>query len=272
VSSSADRRLARSRKRRQGKDLICEWVFRPLAHPIVLALLPLRVPPPAVVVAATTVGVASAVAIGRRELVAAAVLLQLKTVLDNADGQLARLSGRVTAFGRYLDSESDLLVDAALFAALGLLIGPWLALVGFVALTFVLGVNFNLERLYRHEQGEVASAAPEADGPATAVLARVYAVVYGPQDRLVEAFVERRLRGRSAAARLAWHDRLTVAIVANFGLSPQLAALGLCLALGHPAAYVVVVLACAASLVPLLLRRELLARRTEALEPVIVVD
>ena len=47
----------------------------------------------------------------------AALLIQLKTVLDNADGQLARLSGRITAFGRYLDSELDLFVNAALFAA-----------------------------------------------------------------------------------------------------------------------------------------------------------
>ena len=47
----------------------------------------------------------------------AAILVQAKTVLDNADGQLARLSGRITAFGRYLDSELDLFVNAALFAA-----------------------------------------------------------------------------------------------------------------------------------------------------------
>jgi phosphatidylglycerophosphate synthase len=267
-----DGRLARSRKRRQGKDLVCEWVFRPLAHPLVLVLLPLRVPPPAVVVGATCVGLASAVEIGRREFVAAALLLQLKTVLDNADGQLARLSGRVTAFGRYLDSESDLLVDAALFAALGLLIGPWLALAGFAALTFVLGVNFNVERLYRRERGETAAAMPEADSGPTALLARLYALVYGPQDRLVEAFVERRLRGRSPAERRAWHDPFTVGVLANFGLSPQLAALGICLAVGHPAAYVAVVLGCAAALVPLALRRALLARRAEALHPVIVVD
>ena len=55
----------------------------------------------------------------RGHLVAAALLVQLKTLLDNADGQLARLTGRVTAFGRYLDSECDLLVNAALFAAVG---------------------------------------------------------------------------------------------------------------------------------------------------------
>src|SRR5471032_796480 len=147
----ANGRLARSRKSRQGKDLLCEWVFRPAAHVVVLALLPLRVPPPAVVLAGAGVGLAGAVEIGRHQFLLAAILLQAKTVLDNADGQLARLSGRVTAFGRYLDSESDLVVNAAIFVALGTRIGPWLALAGFVMLTFVLSVNFNIERLYRRE-------------------------------------------------------------------------------------------------------------------------
>src|SRR5205085_4527063 len=131
--------LSRSRKARAGKDVVCELVFRPLAHLVVLALLPLRVPPPVVAGAAGATGVAAAVELARGQLIAAALLVQLKTVLDNADGQLARLSGRVTVFGRYLDSELDLIVNAALFAAVGSATGRWLpAAAGFVALTSVL--------------------------------------------------------------------------------------------------------------------------------------
>jgi archaetidylinositol phosphate synthase len=210
------------RKPREGFELLCELVFRPVAHVVARALLPLRVPPPAVVLAATATGLGAAVAIGRHAFLAAALLLQLKTVLDNADGQLARLSGRITAFGRYLDSESDLLVDAAVFAALGLWIGPWLALAGFALLTAVLSINFNLERLYR------GAAAGVSDG---SLVARIYGIVYAPQDRLAEAIVRR-------------PTRATVGIVANFGLSTQLAALGVCLALGHPRAYLVVLCLC----------------------------
>jgi archaetidylinositol phosphate synthase len=262
-------RLARSRKARQGKDLLCEWVFRPVAHVVVLALLPLRVPPPAVVLANAGVGLVGAVEISRHQFVLAAVLLQLKTVLDNADGQLARLSGRVTAFGRYLDSESDLVVNAAIFVALGTQIGPWLAAAGFVTLTLVLSVNFNVERLYRRERGERAAAMPEAQG-AAAVLARVYAAVYAPQDRLVEGYEAWRLRRRSPEARLAWHDFATVAVIANLGLSPQLATLGVCLALGHPAAYVFVLFGQALLIVALALRREVLAARASSQLAVIV--
>ena len=218
------------RKERAGFDLVCELLFRPPAHLVAVALRPLRVPPPAVVVANATAGLAAAYAIGRHAFLAAALLLQVKTLLDNADGQLARLTGNVTDFGRYLDSESDLLVDAAVFAALGLWIGPWLALLGFILLTTVLSLNFNLERLYR--------GAPAA-APDGSLVARVYALLYGPQDRLAEALIRR-------------PRRATVGLAANLGMSPQLLTLGLCLALGHPRAYVVVLIVCITTLVALI--------------------
>jgi phosphatidylglycerophosphate synthase len=249
-----------ARKRRQGTELLCEHVFRPLAHPLVLVLARLRVPPPAVVLAATSTGLVAALELGRGRFVAAALLLQLKTVLDNADGQLARLTGRISVLGRYLDSESDLLVDAVLCAALGWVTGRWLlAAAAFACLTLVLGVNFNVERLYRRERGADADPAPPATGLA-AVLARVYALVYSPQDRLVEGLVERRLRGAGREARLAYHDAPTVTVLANAGLSTQLAALGICLAAGRPAAYAWFAIGWAAALLPLALRRELLRR------------
>ena len=254
------RLLARSRKQRPVTELACEWVFRPLAHLGVLALLPLRVAPPAVVLASAVVGICAAGLLGAGHLVLAAAALQLKTVLDNADGQLARASGRESVLGRYLDSESDLLVNAAVFAALGYRTGHvLLAFAAFAALTLVLSVDFNLERLYRSERGEVREAMPPAEGLA-GVLARVYGIVYAPQDRLVERFVESRLRGATTAERLAYHDRGTVAVVANFGLSTQLAALGVCLVAGQPTAYLWLALACAGALVPLALRRELRLR------------
>jgi archaetidylinositol phosphate synthase len=244
-------------------ELLCEAVFRPLAHLVVLALLPLRVPPPAVVFTAMGTGLAAAVEIGRSDFIGAALLLQLKTVLDNADGQLARAAGRVSAFGRYLDSESDLLVDAALFVALGHVTGRWwLAAASFVALTLVLSVDFNLERLFRREWGEDREARPPAQG-AAAVLARVYDLVYAPQDRLVERFVEAHLQklGAGAAERRRYHDAATLTVLANFGLSTQLAALGICLAAGHPGAYLWIPIACGLAFLPLELRRRYLVRQ-----------
>jgi phosphatidylglycerophosphate synthase len=196
---------------------VCEIVFRPLAHLVVLALAPLRVPPPAVVLVSTAFGVAGAVELARGHLVVAALLVQAKTVFDNADGQLARLTGRVTDFGRYLDSECDLLVNAALFAGLGWYTGrPLAAAFGFMALTAVLSVNFNVERLAR--------GAPVAwDASA---LGRAYGLLYGWQDRLADRF--RRVR----------HELFTVGALAQLGMSSQLAAFGVCIAFGSPLVYV----------------------------------
>jgi len=210
---------------------VCERIFRPLAHPLVLALARLRVAPPAVVIAAGAAGITAAVELGRGSLLAAAVLVQLKTLLDNADGQLARLTGRTSAFGRYLDSEVDLVVNAALFTALGWTTGhPALALAGLLALTSVLSLNFNVERLARR-----TAAQPEAEGGhVTVLLRRVYGFVYAPQDRLAESLVARRPALTSSSA---------VSLLANLGMSTQLAVFGLLLALGHPLAFVCVVLA-----------------------------
>jgi archaetidylinositol phosphate synthase len=263
AATTAEQTLfARSRKRLPAPEYVCDAVFRPLAHLVVRALLPLRVPPIAVLLAGTATGLVAAFAIGGSHLVLAAVLLQMKTVLDNADGQLARASGRVSVLGRYLDSESDLLVNAALFGALGYLTGRYaLAATAFVLLTLVLSVDFNLSILYRREHGEELDPLPPARGVA-AFFERVYGVVYAPHDRLIEGFVERRLERLDAdgETRAAYHDRATISVLANFGLSTQLAMLGVCLVLGAPAAYLWLVVACGAALIPLVIRRELLVR------------
>lgn len=229
---------------------MCEKVFRPLAHPLVLLFARLRVPPPVVVVAAGMAGMAAAVELGRGSLIAAALLVQLKTLLDNADGQLARLTGRISAFGRYLDSEVDLLVNAALFAALAWTTGQAaVALAGFLALTSVLSLNFNAERLSR-----AAVAEPEAHGRATSLLRRVYGAVYAPQDRLAEALVARRPALTSPVA---------VSLLANLGMSTQLAAFGLLIAVGHPLAFAWVALGEAAVVALALLPRRAPSRQEE---------
>jgi hypothetical protein len=67
---------------------------------------------------------------------------------------------------------------------------------------------------------------------------------------------------RAHEARLAYVDSLTVSVLANLGLSTQLAALGVCLALGAPAAYLWIALASPALIVPLQVRAERRARAT----------
>jgi hypothetical protein len=208
----------RSRKPTPTRELVVEVFYRPLAHAVVLALLPLRVPPTAVVLANFAAGLAAAAALARGQLLAAAALLVLKTVLDGADGALARASGRVTAAGRYLDSECDLVVNAALWAAIGYTTHrPLLALTAFVASTLVLSLNYNLRRLYESDRGSMPET-PDGGG----ILGRIYGVVYEPQDRLIEHVVRRR-RLRPG--------RTTLALLHNLGLATQHTAVAVCLIL-----------------------------------------
>ena len=253
-------------ERRAGREIALEWVFRPLASVLVPWLVRLRTPPPAVVLANLVAGLAAAYALARGEHVLAAVLLQVKTVLDNADGQLARVSGRVTLSGRYLDTEADLAVNAALFAALGHTTGqPWLALAAFLALTLILAADYNLSELYREVRGEAQSVPAISGGPIEGILREIYRIVFEPLDRFARRHsarrLERTLAGEPAseAVTLAYNDRGTVTVLANLGLSTQLAVLGLCLVLGEPALYLWVTLASVALLPVLQLRRERLA-------------
>lgn len=246
-------------ERRAGRELLLESVFRPLSNLFVPLLQRIGVSPPAVVLANAAVGLLAALALGRGQLIGAAVLLQLKTLLDNMDGQLARASGRVTLTGRYLDTVADLVVNAALFAALGHITGqPFLAAVSFVALTLVLAVDFNVTELYR-EAHDIPRRQPVATGgPAERVLASLYAILFAPLDRAVRSVSEWRFGGRAA------YDRFTVTFLANLGLTTQLAVLGLCLLLGAPSAYLWFALVCLVALVPLQLRAERQARAAVA--------
>jgi phosphatidylglycerophosphate synthase len=253
-----------------GRELVAE-LFRALAYPLVGALLRLRVPPPAVVLVHAAIGFVAAAAIGVGALLAGALLLQLKTLLDNADGQLARASGQVTALGRYLDTEADLLVNASLFAALAVVAdAPWLALAAFCGLTLVLSVDHNVAVLYGEARGTITDAPRASASSFERAFVLAYRGVFAPQDRLVRAVSARRLGRvlvaepdplRRERATRAYHDRVTATILANLGLSTQLLLLGACLALGAPVAYLWLVLASLPLLPALQLRREWLARR-----------
>jgi archaetidylinositol phosphate synthase len=257
------------------RELVVAGFFGPVVNALVALLLPLRVPPAAVVLANAAAGLLAAVALGLDALVVAALLLQLKTVLDNADGRLARASGRASLLGRYLDTEADFVVNVALFAALGWLTGEWLlAAAAFLALTLVLSVDFNLAELYREAHGQGSSALPASGSPLERGLAGAYRALFAPQDRLVRALSARRLARALGAqpdpawrrdATLAYHDRATLAVLANLGLSTQLVALGACLVLGVPVLYLWLALGQLLALPLLQLRRERLARR--ALRP-----
>lgn len=241
--------------RRAGRELLLEGVFRPAATVFVPLLARARVPPPAVVLVNAATGLLAAVVLARGDLVAAALLLQAKTLLDNLDGQLARVTGRVTLLGRYLDTLADLVVNAAIFAALGHVTGQWpLAVAAFLALTVVLAADFNATELYRGAHGIPTAAPLRSGGALEGALGRAYGLLLGPLDRAVRGLARRRFREGAS------YDASTVTILANLGLTTQLAVLGVCLVLDAPALYCWLCLGCLALLLPLQIRAERRAR------------
>jgi len=250
-----------------------DYLFRPLAHPVVLALLPLRVPPPAVVVVHALMGLAAAGLILADEFVAAAVLLLAKTVLDAVDGQLARASGRVTPLGRYLDTELDTLANVAIFAALGAATGkPWLAAAAFVSLTLTLSADYVLGSGGR----DAEPTARGDDGNVLRIARRVYGLVFLPQDRAIARLDRSRFEasvgdGADQAARdraaVAYADPVLLTVLANLGLATQFLVLAVCLIVGVPEVYLWLALAGGTLLPFLQLRRERRARRAAVATP-----
>lgn len=246
---------AATEPRRAGRELALELVFRPLANVLVPLFERARVPPPAVVLANAGVGLFAALVLSRGHLVEAALLLQLKTLLDNTDGALARATGRVTLTGRYLDTVADLVVNVAVFVALGHVTGePILAAAAFLALTVVLAVDFNVTGLYREAHGIPTAEPPSSGGGVERVLAFLYRSWFGVLDRLVHGFSAWRFGPRSA------YDGVAVSVLANLGLTTQLAVLGVCLVLGAPTLYLWLVLGCLLVLGALHLRAEVRVR------------
>jgi hypothetical protein len=167
-------------------------------------------------------------------------------------------------------------VNVAVFAALAYGTGsPVLGVAALVAVTLVLSAAFNEDVLYRRARGQAVETEPSVrdEGSLAQALAAVYRVLFAPQDRALQEIARRRLERivsgvtepeRRERAALAYYDDFTSTVLANLGLSTQLAALGLCLALAVPAVYLWLVLACAALLPLLQLRRELVTRRALA--------
>jgi archaetidylinositol phosphate synthase len=243
-------------------------VVQPVASIAIRLLARARVDPQAVVWSHTLLGAAAAVSIAVTPSgvpnFTAALLLQAKTLLDNVDGGLARATKQVTEMGRYLDTVLDTLVNAALFAAIARhapdAFGALQAAVAFLLLMAMLSLDFNLERRYRALRGARSgddAAPPGAPAAVLALFRGFYERVLAPQDRWIDRLDEaafRRLRGRAYAAadatdRLAWNDLWSSATLVNLGLSTQLLVLGICLAAGHPFAYVGCITAMAAYVV-----------------------
>lgn len=117
--------------------LVSQRLNRPLSRSISLVLVRAGASPTAVTAAsfALTLAAAAVVALGSRSsvaLVAGGLLVQLASVVDGCDGEVARATLRASPQGAFLDSVLDRVGDVMLLAALAVAAGAgtatWMAL------------------------------------------------------------------------------------------------------------------------------------------------
>lgn len=186
-------------------ELINTYLVRPLAGLLVSVLYRTPITPNQVTVAATLVGLLSALLYSSGSVlltVAAGILLWMKDLLDSADGQLARAKQLYSRSGRFLDSIGDFVVNAFVFAAItivlftqtGSVILIVLGIAGFAGITLRVSYHVFYQVSYLHLEESYAlnrtsEEIREEDLRAdrfTVRLQYVFQFLYGLQDRLME--------------------------------------------------------------------------------------
>jgi phosphatidylglycerophosphate synthase len=193
-----------SLKSRRSDELINTYMMRPLAGVLVRLLYPTRVTPNHVTIASIAAGCIAAFCLSRGTPEFSAgggVFIFLKDLLDTADGQLARAKSLYSRLGRFLDSMTDIVINLALFAALGATLSEqtrnpmiWpLALLGFLGLSLRVSYHVLYLTSYLHLQESYATnrtteAITEEDrraGGLTLFMQRLFLLLYGWQDALM---------------------------------------------------------------------------------------
>jgi choline kinase/phosphatidylglycerophosphate synthase len=115
------RRVSRMLRRSLTKDAdgpVSRYLNRPVSTRVSMALAGLPIHPDAVSLVALLVALGAAWSLGLGAAILGAVLVQIASVLDGVDGEIARLQVRASPWGALLDGVFDRLADAAVIAGL----------------------------------------------------------------------------------------------------------------------------------------------------------
>jgi phosphatidylglycerophosphate synthase len=98
---------------------VTRYLYRPLSSRAAALLAPTFVTPIQITWASALLFVAGAIAFGTGNYVLGAVLTLVGEITDCVDGDLARMTGRTSRWGAFLDSVLDRWTDAGLILGLG---------------------------------------------------------------------------------------------------------------------------------------------------------
>ena len=161
-------------------------------------------------------------------------LLLLKSTLDAADGELARLKKQPSYTGRYFDSIADILINAAIFYTLFLMVDTswWLAVLAFMGMQLQ-GTLYNYYYVILRNQvdGDLTSQIFETSSPTAlpgerqqtvTALYYCYRILYGLFDAIIYRLDPSAPQGKIL-------PKYLMTAVSTFGLGFQLALIGLLL-------------------------------------------
>lgn len=171
---------------------------RPFALILVKLLLPTKIGAYILTSAFLVVGIAASyLIIINQYIVWAAILILVKSMLDAADGEIARQRNELSMVGRYFDSISDFIINLLLFVSIAYVfnVDIWIILLSLIMFQLQ-GSLYNYYYLIKRYQvnGDKTSRIFEREEPKPfpkdnhkllKVLHKVYLVIYGWQDYLV---------------------------------------------------------------------------------------
>jgi phosphatidylglycerophosphate synthase len=241
-------------------ELVNVYLQRPIAGLVTRLAYSSSVTPNQLTIAATVFGLLGSffLLLSGPHFTAAAIFLYLKDLFDSADGQLARAKQLFSRRGRFLDSVGDFAVNAALFAAIFVLLvrrqappllALLLALVGFLGVTLRVSYHVFYQTSFLHSRREYqTNRLSEEFRPGdfgeditTVRLQKIFLCLYGWQDRLVK-FIDLWSRGTSerasAAALTRWYSDTAALRLSGFlGLGTEFVLLTACLLFHNIEAY-----------------------------------
>lgn len=200
------------------EELVDVYFFRPLGFILARSAATLGLTPTQVTVFGALVGVAGGALLYDQRLgLYAFALLILHGIIDSADGQLARLTGRVTELGRVLDGVAGYLTHTAIYLAIAAGVmhrgGSDTILIWMVLAGISNAVQAQMYEYHRHEYAMIAvkGLAPRVD-PAKitqAWMKSLYAGYLATARMLngLHAEAESRIAARSTAGLVREDDR-----------------------------------------------------------------
>jgi len=209
---------------------------RPVAKVIAQSLKDTSFTPIHVTIAFVIAGLLAIACILNHYYWATAFFLILKSILDAADGELARIKNTPSYTGRYLDSVSDIILNLLILMTI------WYVTDGSLLLTILAFFGIQLQgTLYNYyyvilrnkHNGDTTSRIFETETPEALkgekqrdvnILFRLYTLFYGAFDKIIYRLDRRAVEGQNLPN---WF----MTAVSTFGLGFQLLLIGIMLAL-----------------------------------------